>query len=342
MAAVGAAGCGGGPTSPSGNGRTTIAGTVNVQGGAATLPGAAASSLTVTVAGTNLSAVVDESGFFQLVGVPSGTVKLVFKDAGFEATVEISNVGGEALIEISVQLTGNTATIVNEVRTDAKVSLCHRTEAGFYQPISVSTSAEPAHMNHGDGKPGQPVPGQTTQTFDENCKIVGPAVRVEKSTNGEDADEAPGPRIPVGSPVQWQYVVTNIGTVPLTNVEIDDDQDVTVTCPKTTLAVGESMTCTASGTATAGQYRNVGRVSATAGSVTVTDSDASHYFGVTEEDEEEGPKVQLCHKTGAGFYVPIEVSVSAEPAHRAHGDGKIGEDVRDVPGKRFGPGCSLQ
>jgi hypothetical protein len=50
----------------------------------------------------------------------------------------------------------------------------------------------------------------------------------------------------------------------------------------------------------------------------------------------------LCHKTGASFYVPIEVSVSAVPAHLAHGDGKIGEAVPGQTGKVFGTGCSVR
>jgi hypothetical protein len=59
-------------------------------------------------------------------------------------------------------------------------------------------------------------------------------------------------------------------------------------------------------------------------------------------DDEEGPKVQLCHRTGAGFYVLIEVSVNAEPAHRAHGDGKVCDAVPGNAGKVFGPGCQVQ
>lgn len=54
------------------------------------------------------------------------------------------------------------------------------------------------------------------------------------------------------------------------------------------------------------------------------------------------PKVTLCHKTGNGKYVEITVSVDAEPAHRAHGDAKIGEAVPGNAGKVFGTGCSVQ
>ena len=73
----------------------------------------------------------------------------------------------------------------------------------------------------------------------------------------------------------------------------------------------------------------------------VTASDPSHYLGVVP-DEETGPKVQLCHKTGNGSYHSIEVSINAEPAHRAHGDGKIGEAVPGNAGKVFGAGCSVR
>jgi hypothetical protein len=109
------------------------------------------------------------------------------------------------------------------------------------------------------------------------------------------------------------------------------------------------MTCTGSGTATLGQYRNLGRVSATGanpsggGTSTVTDEDASHYLGVVPtEDDEEGVKVELCHRTGNGSYHLISVSINAEPAHRAHGDGKVGEAVPGQAGRTFGAGCSVR
>jgi hypothetical protein len=74
--------------------------------------------------------------------------------------------------------------------------------------------------------------------------------------------------------------VTNTGSEVLTNVTVTDDKGVAVTCPKNTLAVGEVMTCTANGTATAGQYANIGTVTGTPPSgPNVTDDDPSHYFG---------------------------------------------------------------
>ncbi|MFZ3167877.1 MAG: hypothetical protein WA130_09710 [Candidatus Methanoperedens sp.] len=109
--------------------------------------------------------------------------------------------------------------------------------------------------------------------------MTNPAITIKKYTNGSDADTAPGPYLTIGNPVIWTYNVTNIGNVDLDNVIVTDDKGVTVTCPKTTLAVGESMTCTASGTAAAGQYENIGTANGTNGSRTVTATDPSHYYG---------------------------------------------------------------
>ena len=106
-----------------------------------------------------------------------------------------------------------------------------------------------------------------------------PGIFIEKSVNGVDADTAPGPTISTGSPILWTYVVTNSGDIELTDVTVTDNRGVTVTCPKTTLQVGESMTCTGSGIAVAGQYSNIGTASGTSISETMNASDACFYFG---------------------------------------------------------------
>jgi hypothetical protein len=109
-----------------------------------------------------------------------------------------------------------------------------------------------------------------------------PGLRIVKLTNGQDANAAPGPSIPVGSPITWEYQVTNTGNVTLSNLNVTDDKGVAVTCPKTTLVPSESMTCTGHGVAQACQYTNVGTVTGRApGSQTLNASDPSHYFGTT-------------------------------------------------------------
>ena len=145
-----------------------------------------------------------------------------------------------------------------------------------------------------------------------------PAIDIEKSTNGEDADEPIGPTVLAGDPVTWEYMVTNTGNVVLNQIQVTDDQEGPVDCPKSTLQPDESMTCTKSGAApvdvpAAGFfYENLAEVTGTPPSgPAVHDSDPSHYFtpgqpdkpifidiekatnGVDADTEAEGPTVEV-------------------------------------------------
>ena len=177
--------------------------------------------------------------------------------------------------------------------------------------------------------------------FDADCGIPGPAIDIEKSTNDEDADRGSGPRMPAGTAVTWTYDVTNTGNVALIDIVVTDSREGDI-CVAAMLAIGESMKCTLEGTAITGRYRNLGTVTANAGGVEVTASDASGYVGTgqeedeaeaeaeAEEQEENGAKVQLCHLTGTDRYQLIEVSVDAMDDHLAHGDGRPGVDPFDA------------
>jgi hypothetical protein len=131
---------------------------------------------------------------------------------------------------------------------------------------------------------------------------IGPGIEIVKLTNGQDANLPPGPSIPVGSTVTWEYLVTNTGDVPLTDVTVSDDQGVKVSCPADSLAAGQSMTCKATGTAVACQYANVGTATGLPPTgPEVSDTDSSHYFG----DE--------------GAALTVDLSVNGQPAGPAPG-----------------------
>ena len=125
------------------------------------------------------------------------------------------------------------------------------------------------------------------------CQMVNrappaPAIDIEKSTNGDDADGPTGPFVPVvdGGEVTWTYAVTNTGNVTLTDIVVTDTVGggdpvvVDADCP-TSLAPGDSGVCEVVGDAIQGQYENTGTVTGTDPFGTdVTDSDLSHYLGV--------------------------------------------------------------
>lgn len=120
-----------------------------------------------------------------------------------------------------------------------------------------------------------------------NCT---PGIDIQKATNGQDADTAPGPVIGAGSQVVWTYTVTNTGNIALTNVFVYDDKIGAITNlsggdlnNNKLLETNEVWTFTAAGSAQTGSYVNIGFVTgAVVGVGTIlTDSDPSHYFGST-------------------------------------------------------------
>ncbi|MFG2611160.1 DUF7507 domain-containing protein [Streptomyces anulatus] len=63
-------------------------------------------------------------------------------------------------------------------------------------------------------------------------------------------DPAPPAAYTPGMEVPFEYVVTNSGTTTLTDIAVSDDRVTGIICPRTTLASGESMTCTGTYTIT--------------------------------------------------------------------------------------------
>jgi hypothetical protein len=185
----------------------------------------------------------------------------------------ISNTGNEILTGITCNdskgalLTGIPATLA----PGASAPL-----GGSYTP-SGTPSTDTITCSATGGINGSSVTGNSSST----CSVLNPAIRIVKYTNGVDAPTAPGPTIPFGAEVTWTYTVTNTGNVPLANVTVTDDKLAAVFCPATTLAVGGAMTCMANGTATVGQYENIGTATGSSGGVAVASSYPSHYYGST-------------------------------------------------------------
>ena len=152
--------------------------------------------------------------------------------------------------------------------------------SGMLETDLVVASDSPTVMIHHGGQP------DTVNSVYALCALLEPVypptplISIDKSTNGADADSAPGPSITIGETVTWTYVVTNTGEVDLTGVIVTDDilGDV---CTIGDLAIGDSETCELVGAATAGQYANIGTaVDNNGDGSTVSATDPSHYFGM--------------------------------------------------------------
>ncbi|MCL6582415.1 MAG: hypothetical protein K6U11_02140 [bacterium] len=156
-------------------------------------------------------------------------------------------------------------------------------EAGQSMTCTASGTAQAGQYTN-SGTVTATAPDGQQLTFNDPSHYFGytSGISIEKSTNGQDADSPPGPRIPTGSQVFWTYRITNTGNIPISNIKVVDNQIGAITCPATMLDPGQSMTCTASGIARAGQYKNIATATATdiLGNQ-LTAEDPSHYFGYT-------------------------------------------------------------
>jgi hypothetical protein len=116
-----------------------------------------------------------------------------------------------------------------------------------------------------------------------------PALEINKATNGVQADLAPGPYIDVDDPLSWTYTIQNIGNSLLQDITVvddngtsdDDSDDVALpACSVSSLGLFEAFSCTATAVAMPGQYRNLAIVTGIYSGTPISDSDASHYFGI--------------------------------------------------------------
>jgi len=184
------------------------------------------------------------------------------------------------------------------------------TETWTYQVTRTVTLGQYTNTGSATAKPvdfsGNDIPGFNDVTDSDPSNHLGftAGIQIVKSTNGQDADTAPGPSIAVGGTATFTYVVTNTGTVALGTVAVTDDNGTagdTSDDFSPTLQSGdtnsnglldttETWTYQATSTATAGQYTNVGAVTGNpvdaqgadiSGVADVTDTNPSNYFGFT-------------------------------------------------------------
>ena len=170
-------------------------------------------------------------------------------------------------------------------------NILQTTETWIYQAGGTAVAGQYANMGY---VTGTPLVGPDVSDEDPSHYLASQAcIHIEKSTNGDDADNPTGPEIPVGDAVLWEYVVTNCGDVPLSNVKVIDNNGTkgdTSDNWHPTLISGddgdnilqttETWIYQANGTALAGQYANNSRAIGTPSvGPDVSDDDPSHYFG---------------------------------------------------------------
>ncbi|MEF3404914.1 DUF7507 domain-containing protein [Agromyces sp. CCNWLW203] len=238
----------------------------------------------------------DAAGRWRAEAIPAGTYTAHIPASMFAS--------GGPLADTVVRTAGSSAANgVNERGDNNNTASTDPVDAGLTSsPVTLSYERDEREFLTGaNGPEGDDVAGlgndlipDAFSNFTLDLALMpAPGIDIEKSTNGQDADDPTGPNVAVGGAVRWTYVVTNTGDVDLTNVTVTDDQidPTAIDCSGTgsnvvagPLAPGASFTCVANGIAVEGQYENMGTVvGLDPAMVQVTDEDPSHYFGATPE-----------------------------------------------------------
>ena len=221
-------------------------------------------------------AVTNDSNTGGKIGAPLYNVSNIFDDNGkypdFQATLtsgltDIDNDGQIDDLAIGATAYGSYITALDGDQDSVVTNIA--TVSGFSQPTGGTQYS-------------------ASDTATVNIDAPAPLITINKLTNGTD-----GSTFLTGSEITWTYQVTNVGDRLLTNVYVVDDQGVTVSCPANSLAIGANMTCTATGTAIAGNYVNIGTVYGSWNGTQVSTTDSSSYFGANPKiDIQKTPDTQ--------------------------------------------------
>jgi hypothetical protein len=83
----------------------------------------------------------------------------------------------------------------------SKVTICHSTETGAYVQLTVAAPSLPAHQAHGDGLPGDALPGHVAR-FGADCSVivivVDPATTFNTPIHGGNGGATFGDNCPAG------------------------------------------------------------------------------------------------------------------------------------------------
>ena len=136
-------------------------------------------------------------------------------------TYRVTNTGDLDLtgVQVSDNVIGSVVNITDQGDGDAVL------EPGEIWIYSASGTAQVgAYENLGSVSATSPAQQIVTDQDFSHYVGISPGIRVEKATNGIDADTTgSGPQVYVGDTVTFTYVVTNTGNVPLSNVVLRDD-----------------------------------------------------------------------------------------------------------------------
>ncbi len=215
-------------------------------------------------------------------------VPIIAPGSPVNRTYQVTNTGTVPITTVTLvdDRIGTITNITNQGNGDAVLDPA---EVWTYQATGTAITGFYGNRGTVIGRSAAGLEGTDSDT--SNYRGASASIGIEKFTNGNQAD-APNdldvPQVNVGSTVTWTYQISNTGSLNLTNVQVTDNVIGAITNitdrgdGDVLLEPGEVWRYTATGTAQAGPYENLGSVSAISETQqTVTAQDFSHYVGIS-------------------------------------------------------------
>ncbi|QPK81911.1 hypothetical protein G7Y41_03590 [Schaalia sp. ZJ405] len=288
-------------------------------------------SNTGLVGGTS-AGVVDRPGVVDGLRVSSLSVDGTKVSAGPDGSFAVSpgvKLGVGESKEFKVEVTYGVDLAGMSAASWKRVSTCETT-SGTAGGGARSGLVNTVHMD------GDDVGDKDGASNNTACSTVtgSAGISVVKKINGQDANDAPGVVVAPGSMMDVSFVVTNTGSMPLSELTVVDSvitDPKAITCPASELAAGESMTCTAKLAAPAPgvQHTNTARAEGKDPfGVVVSDEDPANAttpaFTVTKVAK--SAPVKTSGEAGTRLAATFEVSVANTGLVEA-----VSSDVIDTP-----------
>jgi DNA/RNA endonuclease YhcR with UshA esterase domain len=244
---------------------------------------------TATATGTSPPGVPNPAPATDNADTPVPTAPALTLDKTGAAPVDANTSGridpGDTIAYSFLVTNTGTVTLTGVAVTDPKVSpitcpvttlapgastTCTGTYTLTQADLDAGTVANTATAT-GTSPPGVPNPAPATDNTSTPVPGTAALTMEKTATPSDDTNKSGQPD--AGDTIVYSFLVTNTGTVTLTNLVVSDPKVGPVTCPVTTLAPGASTTCTATYTVTAADV-DTGHVQNTATATATTTGSA--------------------------------------------------------------------
>ncbi|MCB2223427.1 MAG: hypothetical protein KQH83_04540 [Actinobacteria bacterium] len=187
---------------------------------------------------------------------PTGDNRWRRVDLGIDGVVELTvDLGGAGAVDdLRLTVASAPAPTTTTTAPPATTTTLPATTTTTTAPTTTTTTVPAATTSTTAPAPTTSTTTTTVPATTTTTPATGPAIGLATAANGQDAGTPPGPLLTPGEAVTWAHTVTNTGDQDLWSLIVWHEGHGRADCPTRTLRIGDSVTCTVTGTADLDRY----------------------------------------------------------------------------------------